>query len=131
MRARALSRDRSLDRESGEELEQKRKKRPLIVDSDDEEQDMISAHITARREIEGKRLKLEEDRFFFEQRREEREESRLQRAQELQEKRGTLEAIRIDLEEKRAAMDREQMKQYAAESTATLDVLAALATKLQ
>ncbi|PXF49215.1 hypothetical protein BWQ96_01004 [Gracilariopsis chorda] len=131
MRARALSRERSLDRESGEESEQKRKKRPLIVDSDDEEQDMISAHIAARREIEGKRLKLEEDMFCFEQRREEREESRLQRAQELEEKRLTLEAKRIDMEEKRAAMDREQIKQYAAERTATLDVLAALAKKLQ
>ncbi|CAN8064467.1 unnamed protein product [Agarophyton chilense] len=51
----------------------KRHRAPVVVDSDEDQNNLISQHIEARREAECKSLKLKEERFDFEQRKKDRE----------------------------------------------------------
>ena len=128
VRARALSR-RIV--EDAEEERKTRKRRSVAVDSDSDEQDIIGEHFEARREMDVKRARLDEDRLSFEKEVAEKEELRALRQQENDAKRLLLDQRRIDLEIERVAMEREERRSAMEERKGMLAVLSALVKKLE
>jgi len=128
VRARALGR-RIV--EEAEEERKTRKRRSVAVDSDSDEQDIIGEHIEARREMDVKRTRLDEDRLSFEKEVAEKEELRALRQQENDAKRLLLDQRRIDLEIERVAMEREERRSAMEERKGMLAVLSALVKKLE
>ena len=125
IRSMAVARNvRDASDKSPSEARKGRKRRAAVVESDDEEEDMIGEHIAARNEMEQKRIKLEEDRLNFEKSRDEREAARADRALEHEARRLKLDEKRMELEVARVAMEKE-------ERTGMVSVLSALVKKLQ
>jgi len=122
-------RARALGRRIVEDAE--RKRRSVAVDSDSDEQDVIGEHIEARRELDVKRARLDEDRLSFENEVAEKEDLRALRQQENDAKRLLLDQRRIDLEIERVAMEREERRSAMEERKGMLAVLSALVKKLE
>ncbi|CAN8074605.1 unnamed protein product [Agarophyton chilense] len=108
-----------------------KRRAPLLVDSDEDQEDLISQHVEARREAKCNRLKLEEDRLDFEQRKYERDAERKQRLQEQK-------VLRLSPDERRiifvvvlAAIDHEECHDLLAERIQMISVMGALVKKLQ
>lgn len=135
MRVRALSRkDSSEDAIDVDEIGAEgkgRKRRAVMLESDEEEKGMIEEHVKSRRILDEQRMQLEKDRLAFEQTRAEREDERVMAQNANDAKRLLVDERRIDLEMERNAMDREERRGAMEERKGMLAVLSALAEKLQ
>ena len=137
VRTRALSRARSPTSAkspgtaSSTPSNRNRRKRALSSDSDDEDRNLMSEHIQARKLFEGKRLKIEEQRLEHEIKRDEQEASRLEQVQLNESRRIAVDEKRVELEERRFAVESEERKGMIAERKEVLSVPSALVKKLQ
>lgn len=116
--------------EESAKFQKPEKKRAVVVDSEKEGKDLMKEHIVARRELEAKRVGLEEERFAFEWRVAERNDARALRQQEDDAKYLSLDQPRIELDVKRAAMYREERRSAMEQRKGMLAVLDALVRKL-
>ena len=102
----------------------RRTKRRIQYESDGEEKELMMNELQQRREIDSKRLKLEEERFVVEKQRDERLMAETEKGMVLEER-------KVVLAEKKAELELEERKHALQERKGMIDVLTALASKLK
>ena len=133
IRTRALSRERSTatPREGKDKPKHTERKRAMSYDSDDEARCTLSEHMSEQRDVDHKRLKMEERKLEYEISRDERARERLKVAQDHEARRIAVEEKRMELEEHRLEIEREERRGAIQERTQMMVVLSALAKKLE
>lgn len=95
-----------------------------VCDSDEDDSNLLKEEFSKRRETEKWRLEIDEKRFCLEEKSLRLDEMRYHESQEATKR-------RLDLDEKKAAVEMEERKQAITERSKMIDVLSALASRLQ
>lgn len=126
IRSKAVTR---MSSEASDESERKRRK-VISLDSDDEELELLKESLAQRRENEVQKIELERERVEIERERAEVETERVRKEQDLEAKRLALEEAKLEMNNQKLMSELAERRAAIEERKAMVSALSALAMKL-
>lgn len=118
------------DEEDGDRKKKRKKRKMDVLESDDEEIELLKQTIADRREMERKKLELDQKRFDMDEKRQQKDMDRCKRQMDLEEKRLELEKQKMEMERQKLFADLAERRAAIEERKSTVGLMSALAKKL-